>query len=100
MQNVLVKRLFQCLLGVVQALTNLKTGIRVWTTTGTFLSGDIFLPGKVLAGANSKSNKMDSPGDTQPHLTVQLETRSLPSTPQLWSGEAGVPLPPMGRHSQ
>lgn len=62
----------------------------------------MFFPSKAFAGANSKSNRMnfllssgphrDPPGDTQSHLIVQPKTRSFPSTPQLWSGQADIPL--------
>lgn len=42
----------------VQIRSNWKTGIHVWTTTGTLLSRNaFFFSGKVLAGANSKSNR-------------------------------------------
>ena len=87
MQNVSVKRLYQWLLCVVQALGNLKTGICVWTTTSTFPSRDVFSSGKVLAGANSKSNRMnfllssgshrDPPGDTPLCPTALISAKEM-----------------------
>lgn len=54
-------------MAVLQALDNLKTGTCVWTTTGRLQSRDDFSSSRVLAGAESKSNKMNFMLSSGPH---------------------------------
>lgn len=66
----------------MQALVNLKTGICFCITTGTLLCRDDFSSSKVLADAESKSNRMNVMLSSGPHRDYPGD----PCGPQLWSG--------------
>lgn len=52
---------------LMQALVNVKTGICVCITTGTLLCRDDVSYSKVLADAESKSNRMNVMLSSSPH---------------------------------